>query len=347
MGKANPAGSRSPGISSDIMVAALLAIGAFTEGLSRSRRAWLTAIPIIAVNAVAFYGQLAYLHTHLAAPDAIRVLVALTLESIAVYLAWMAHLALIADDSALRIRLAAYGMAVLIAVLNYSHYMRPGWRPTATAVIFGLCSVISPGLWSVYSRREARDRLKASGLIEAHAVRLGATRWAWHLYRCVRVMWAASWEGETDPGKVIALLGHSGRQERRREIASRAEKASGAPVPLPSKVAGGAGTSSRAVLQGQDGPGTKPPPVPSREDHSLVPSRGARRAPGRAAAATEAGGIDVALLKELLTSGKPLPSVRKLSLEKAGIRRSRMVERTLEEARHRLNGGADHAAADR
>ena len=45
---------------------------------------------------------------------------AVTLESVAVYLAWQAHLALAADDSALRLRLAAYAFALVIGVMNYS-----------------------------------------------------------------------------------------------------------------------------------------------------------------------------------------------------------------------------------
>ena len=133
------------------------------------------------------------------------VLVALALESIAIYLAWHAHLAQLADDSALRLRLAAYGMALLIGILNFTHFMGPGWRPTVAAVTFGMMSAISPWLWSVHSRRVSRDALKAKGLIEPHAVRLGATRWAWHMWRCVRVMSRATWAGENDPAKAIAL----------------------------------------------------------------------------------------------------------------------------------------------
>jgi hypothetical protein len=170
-----------------------------------SHRGWLAAVPIVLVNAVAFAGQLAFLRVHLPWVLAGQVLVAVTLESVAVYLAWQAHLALAADDSALRLRLAAYSFAAVIGVMNYSHYMAAGWRPTFAAVTFGLMSVSSPWLWSVHSRRVSRDALKARGLIEAHAVRLGATRWAWHPVRSARVMWHATWMGETDPARAIAL----------------------------------------------------------------------------------------------------------------------------------------------
>jgi hypothetical protein len=169
-----------------------------------AHRAWLAAVPVILVNAVAFGAQLGFWRAHVPAV-AEAVLVALALESIAIYLAWQAHLAQLADDSALRLRLAAYGMALVIGALNYSHFMRPGWRPTVAAVTFGMMSAISPWLWSVHSRRVSRDALLALKRIEPHAVRLGGTRWVWHPLRCIRVMSRATWAGESDPAKAIAL----------------------------------------------------------------------------------------------------------------------------------------------
>jgi hypothetical protein len=165
---------------------------------------WLAAVPIVLVNAVAFCGQMAFLRVHLPWPLAGQVLVAVTLESVAVYLAWQAHLALVAGDSALRLRLAAYGFALVIGVMNYSHWMAPHWRPTFAAVTFGLMSVSSPWLWSVHSRRVSRDALLATGDLEKHAVRLGMTRWLWHPVRAVRVMSWATWHGVTKPGEAIA-----------------------------------------------------------------------------------------------------------------------------------------------
>jgi hypothetical protein len=170
-----------------------------------SHRGWLAAVPIVLVNAVATGAQLGVWRAHLPAL-AEAVLVALALESIAVYLAWQAHLAQLADDSALRLRMAAYGFALVIGALNYSHFMAPGWRPTVAAVTFGLMSAVSPWLWSVHSRRVSRDALKDKGLIESHAVRLGATRWLLHAYRSFRVMHRATWAGETDPGRAIATV---------------------------------------------------------------------------------------------------------------------------------------------
>jgi hypothetical protein len=161
------------------------------------------AVPVVLVNAVAFSGQLAFLRAHLPWPPVGQVTVALALESVAVYLAWHAHLAQLANDSALRLRVAAYGFALVIAAMNYSHYAGPGGRPTFAALAVALCSAASPWLWGVHSRRVSRDRLMAAGLVEPHALRLGMTRWAWHPARSARVMYVATWEGITDPGKAL------------------------------------------------------------------------------------------------------------------------------------------------
>ena len=170
-----------------------------------SRRGGLAAVPIVLVNTVATGAQLGFWRAHLPALTE-AVLVAVALESIAIYLAWQAHLAQLADDSALRLRLAAYSFALVIGTLNYSHFMLPGWRPTVAAVTFGLMSAVSPWLWSVHSRRVSRDALKARGDIEPHAVRLGGTRWLWHPYRSLRVMSWATWTGQTVAAKAVTAV---------------------------------------------------------------------------------------------------------------------------------------------
>jgi hypothetical protein len=166
-------------------------------------RVIVAAIPVVLVNLVAFSGQLAFLHEHLPWPLAGQVLMAVALESIAVYLAFHAHAAQLANDSALRLRLASYGFATVIGAMNYSHFAGPGWRPTFAAVAVGLMSASSPWLWAIHSRRVSRDALLASGLIEPHALRLGPTRWAWHPLRSARVMWLATWDGITEPKEAV------------------------------------------------------------------------------------------------------------------------------------------------
>lgn len=166
----------------------------------------LAAVPVIGVNAVAFAGQLGFLHEHLPWPLAGQILVAAVLESVAVYLAYQAHVAQVANDTSLRLRLAAYAFALVIGVMNYSHWAGPGWSPTFAAVAFGLMSASSPWLWSVYSRRRSRDVLLASGLVEPHALRLGAVRWLWHPCKSARVMSHATWTGETSAAQAIGAV---------------------------------------------------------------------------------------------------------------------------------------------
>lgn len=171
----------------------------------RIRRAVYMAVPVLAVNACAFLGQLGYFHTHLTAwglPG--QLLVAAALESIAVFLSYHAHIARIGDDPAFRLQMSAYSLALVIGALNYSHWASADWRPNPIAITFALMSAVSPWLWGIHSRRESRDALKANGLIEPHAVRLGSTRWIWHPYRSARTMFRATWEGTTNPAEAIA-----------------------------------------------------------------------------------------------------------------------------------------------
>jgi hypothetical protein len=170
----------------------------------RMPRVVAAIVPVLAVNACAFLGQLGYLNTHLTAwglPG--QILVAFTLESIAVYLSYHAHVARLSDDAAFRMQAAAYALALVIGAMNYSHWA-VRWHPDPIAITFGLMSAVSPWLWGIHSRRESRDLLKAKGLIEPHAVRLGSTRWTWHPVRSVLVMWRATWEGHTTPAEAIA-----------------------------------------------------------------------------------------------------------------------------------------------
>jgi hypothetical protein len=133
--------------------------------------------------------------------------------------------------------------------MNYSHYS-VHWHPTVLAVGMGLMSLLSPSLWGIYSRRAARDRLMERGLVEEHAVRLGANRWSWHPVRSVLVMWRATWAGENRPAAAIALYEEARQDRRARNDARRAtaeavrqdrrataEAAKAAPAPARQQVA--------------------------------------------------------------------------------------------------------------
>jgi hypothetical protein len=316
-------------------VAALLALGAFAER-TRGHRAWLAAIPIVAVNFVAFYGQASFFRSHrhvqpgVIIPLAIADIMALALESIAVYLAWQAHLARKSHDSAFRLRLAAYTVALGIGALNYSHFCGPHWRPTAYAVAFALASAISPALWGIHSNRESRDDLKAQGLIEDHAARLGGARWAYHPFRCLIVMSRATWAGVTKPAEAIAL--YRSRRERKDENSR------------------GAGTGARPVTAAGSA-------VPAREESPV--SRNKTREPRaqavRAARVPELAAaraaVEAEMATELAHSRQPWPSIRSLAgdsrLTGALATRRRAADRIVTLARTMSNGaghGDQHRA---
>lgn len=166
------------------------------------RRIILAAIPLVLVNVVAFGGQYGFIRDHIKWPGIGQVIFALALESIALFLTFMAHEALMAEDSAYGLRILSYGFGAIIGAMNYSHYA-PGLRPTFEAVATGLMSVASPFLWGIYSRRNSRDALKEKGLIESRAVKLGALRWILWLRPTWRVFRSAVWTGENRPDEAI------------------------------------------------------------------------------------------------------------------------------------------------
>lgn len=163
----------------------------------------VTAVPIILVNTVAVLGQYAYLRDHLPWPFIGVVIFAAALESVALYLAYMAHKSLISMDSSMRLRLGAIGFGLLAGFMNASHYERHG-HITFVSVATGLMSASSPILWGIYSRRQSRDKLTELGLIEPGAVRLGSVRWLMYPIRSFRVFRFAAWDGIRTPGQAIA-----------------------------------------------------------------------------------------------------------------------------------------------
>ena len=169
------------------------------------------AIPILLVNSIAIVGQLEFWHTALPWPFAAVALFAIALESIAVFLAYHAHLSQVSNDSSLRLRWASYAMGIVIGLLNASHYLGPNHTITAAAVGIGIMSAISPWLWAVHTKRKSRDKLKAAGLIDSHAVRLGMNRWLWHPLKSFGVMRMAAWNGEATPTAAI----HNGKIQKR------------------------------------------------------------------------------------------------------------------------------------
>lgn len=177
---------------------------------STARVGWMLAAPLLLVNSAAIWGQAGWAHDHITEAGwpswvgwAVAALFAVAVESVGVFLAGMAHAALMADQSAATLRLGSYLVGALVGTLNYWHFAGDGFRPTAQAVAFGALSSISPWLWAVYSRYRNRDRLAELGQIDKRGVKLSTSRKFWHPLKSVSVIRYASWEGIVEPDEAV------------------------------------------------------------------------------------------------------------------------------------------------
>lgn len=138
-----------------------------TEG---TRRATAIAVaPLCVVNALTVYGQLAYAYEDVAPrvwPAWARVLLAVgfaaAVESVALYIQWHAHDALLlrSHSTARALRRWSFLIALAVAGMNYSHFTPAGLlTPTAAGIAFGMLSLLSPWMWGLHSRRAARIQL--------------------------------------------------------------------------------------------------------------------------------------------------------------------------------------------
>lgn len=148
------------------------------EKFGASLREKLTLVlPLLFVNGFAVVGQAGFAHDRLHWQLLAAAGFAATLESIALYIGYHAHAALMAGDSATKLRLASYSVGAVIGGINYEHYAGPHGNPTAMAVIFGLLSLISPWLWAMHGRYKNRRRLEQLGLIDERAPHFSAAKW--------------------------------------------------------------------------------------------------------------------------------------------------------------------------
>lgn len=181
----------------------------------------IASIPVLLVNTIAVTGQFLFIHDDWGWPIVFAVLAAIAVESIAVYLSYMHHAALIAEDAAYGLRLGSIGMGILAGLMNFSHYS-PHWEPTSKGVVLGVLSASSPILWNVYSRRVSRDDLKAKGMIEPRAVKLGMLRWLLFPRESYAVFRRAVWRREVMPDAAISAWEAEQAAKRTAEESQRA-----------------------------------------------------------------------------------------------------------------------------
>ena len=144
------------------------------EGL---RQRLVLLLPLIFVNILALAGQIGFATDHLGWNLPAAIMFGATLESIAVYIGWHAHQALLAGDSAIKLRSSSYLVGAIVGGLNYEHFMDPGGMPTVKSVVFGLMSLISPWLWAMHGRYANRKRLRELGLVDERAPHFAGGRW--------------------------------------------------------------------------------------------------------------------------------------------------------------------------
>lgn len=163
----------------------------------------------VGVNGVAVVGQVLAL-AGVGWPIWAAVAAAVVIESVAIYVGWHAHVALVEGDSAARIRLVSYGIGLAVAWLNYSH------NDPRVAWLYAGCSAASPWLWAMHSRHVHRKQLRAEGLIDPRAPKFSALRWALHPAETAAALWWAVGEGIQSPAVAIAAV-----RQRRHAAAAR------------------------------------------------------------------------------------------------------------------------------
>lgn len=156
------------------------------QAWTRRRRKALTLTPLLAVNAAAVYGQISYFFAEvspaawlLPARLVLAVMLAFAVESIALFVGWHAHDALLLKHyaTASRLRRASYGIAVAVGWINYSHFVGDIAQPTAAGLVFGGLSLLSPWLWGLHTRREQHKQLAKEGLADVQGAQFSPARW--------------------------------------------------------------------------------------------------------------------------------------------------------------------------
>lgn len=186
------------------------------------RRQTLTLTPLLAVNSAAVYGQISYFFDEVApalwllpARLVLAVMLAAAVESIALYVGWHAHDALLLKHyaTASRLRRASYGIAVAVGWINYSHFVGEVTRPTAAGLVFGGLSLLSPWLWGLHTRREQQVQLAKEGLMDSQGAVFSPARWRNFPLRTWSARRFSIDYGITDPVKAWAAYNASKRGE--------------------------------------------------------------------------------------------------------------------------------------
>lgn len=167
---------------------------------------WLAlALPLVLTNGTAIGFQIAWGIDALTLPLVGAAGLALAVETIAVYLGYMALQAMLANEASLRLRLGSLAFGAAIGALQWTHWHGVDGKDGA-AILAAAASAISPWLWAIYSRARARERLRALGLVDQRAVRFSPLRWVLFPRQTYRAFRLAVWAGTVSPAEAIAAL---------------------------------------------------------------------------------------------------------------------------------------------
>lgn len=182
------------------------AVTAKTESAIRREELFELVInyaPLVIISGLAITGQYGSFSEYLAPTfhgfaGFIAGLMALGLESIALFLGLHAMKALQRKDSAAGLLFSATLIAGIVAYLNFDHYKTDDGSASIASYAFALFSFVAPFLWRVKIRSDHRNELAANGEIDKRGLKLERVRWMTHPIKSYKVYRLAAWTGQRD-----------------------------------------------------------------------------------------------------------------------------------------------------
>lgn len=159
--------------------------------------------PLVIISGLAITGQYGSFSEYLKPTfhdfsGVIAALMALGLESIALFLGLHALKALRRKDSAAGLLLSATLIAAIVAYLNFDHYRLDNGAASIASYAFALFSFVAPFLWRVKIRSDHRNELASNGEIDVRGLKLPRVMWAMHPIKSYSVYRHAAWTGQRD-----------------------------------------------------------------------------------------------------------------------------------------------------
>jgi hypothetical protein len=194
--------------------------------LCTAGRAARPVAPLMLVTGFAAIGQVLWSLDHVAPPDwawparlALALGAATAVESIALNVQWHAHDAQVngRHTSAVRLRRASYGIAALVAGINYSHFAAPGLQPTPPRSC-SPCSRCPRRGFGVYTPAVSARSALPSRVRSSMSAGRCSCRTAGASTRCARLVRGAGPSTTVSPTPASAWVGyHAARAQHRAE----------------------------------------------------------------------------------------------------------------------------------